>query len=245
MIASIALRKTEVHSDNCQILVLSPDRKSVLDIERSLLSLDENVLTHVCSEKITSAMKNDFIIIGQGTHVVLGSPGRLNFIFERLAKKKMAPFNQTKILFLVEIEKMLEQNFNLEIFEVIKELPEDIKIIVSCQSFMTANLEAEISSIFDGKTFKKITLAQNIDHTKLNERPGKHIPETFSLKNLKTSIENLEQDLSKLSKRQKRKKKRLLKMEALKAKEAEEKRPKYVDSDSDYDIVIESVTYVD
>lgn len=126
-------------SDHCQALIVSPTRELSMQIAYVVHSIGEyqGVKVHACVGG--TVVKEDIRQLKQGgTHVVVGTPGRIHDMMKRGFLKT----EYLKIFVLDEADEMLSRGFKTQIQDIFKFLPGDIQI-----ALFSATLPNEILSM--------------------------------------------------------------------------------------------------
>lgn len=126
-------------SDHCQALIVSPTRELSMQIAYVVHSIGEymNVKVQACVGG--TVVKDDIKQLKSGgTHVVVGTPGRIHDMMKRGFLKT----EYLKLFILDEADEMLSRGFKTQIQDIFKFLPGDIQI-----SLFSATLPPEILSM--------------------------------------------------------------------------------------------------
>lgn len=71
-----------------------------------------------------TAVREDLIKLGNGQHVVVGTPGRVH---DMISRKALDPHN-IKLFVLDEADEMLSRGFKDQIYNVFKYMPSDTQV---------------------------------------------------------------------------------------------------------------------
>lgn len=108
----------------CQALVLAPTRELAQQIDKVMNSLGSyvKVKCHACVGG--TLVREDLRILGDGVHVVVGTPGR---VFDMLRRGGLQS-DRIRMFCLDEADEMLSRGFKDQIYEIFQLLPEKLQV---------------------------------------------------------------------------------------------------------------------
>jgi translation initiation factor 4A len=108
----------------CQSLILAPTRELAQQIQKVVVALADymDITVHCCVGG--TAVRDDIRTLQAGVHIVVGTPGRVFDMINRLALK----LDQIKQFFLDEADEMLSRGFKDQIYDIFKFLPETVQV---------------------------------------------------------------------------------------------------------------------
>lgn len=122
----------------CQALVLSPTRELAVQIHNVIRSLGSymNIHTHACigGKQVGEDLKK----LGQGQHIVSGTPGR---VLDVIKRRNLATRN-VQMLILDEADELMTKGFKEQIYEIYRHLPSAVQVVV-----VSATLTKEVLEI--------------------------------------------------------------------------------------------------
>jgi len=118
------LQQINFKNRDCQSLMLAPTRELAAQIQRVISSLGDflGVKVHACIGG--TRVSEDLRILGNGVHIVVGTPGRVLDLLNRGYLKS----NSIRMLILDEADEMLSLGFKEQIYEVFQFLPTEVQI---------------------------------------------------------------------------------------------------------------------
>eukprot|EP00753_Platysulcus_tardus_P010725 PLAT2998.1.p1 GENE.PLAT2998.1~~PLAT2998.1.p1 ORF type:complete len:419 (+),score=175.39 PLAT2998.1:60-1316(+) len=118
------LQKIDIDIRQTQALVLAPTRELAQQIQKVIVALGDymSVEVHACVGG--TAVRDDIARLGDGVHIVVGTPGRVNDMIMRRA----LALDQVKLFCLDEADEMLSRGFKDQIYDVFKYLPETVQV---------------------------------------------------------------------------------------------------------------------
>jgi len=121
ILQQIDLAKTE-----CQALVLAPTRELAQQIQKVVIALGDYLEAncHACIGGTN--VRSDMTRLSEGVHVVVGTPGRVYDMIQRGALRT----REIKIFVLDEADEMLSRGFKDQIYDVFRQLNEEIQVIL-------------------------------------------------------------------------------------------------------------------
>ncbi|KAG0285176.1 translation initiation factor eIF4A [Linnemannia gamsii] len=119
-----ALQMIDTTNPQCQALVLAPTRELAQQTQKVVLALGDfmKVDCHVCIGG-TSA-REDMNRVSKGSHVVVGTPGRVLHLLKASALKT----DSLRLFVLDEADEMLSKGFQNEIREIFQYLPKKTQV---------------------------------------------------------------------------------------------------------------------
>jgi len=132
------LQQIDTSLKECQALVLAPTRELALQIQKVIAALGDylQVQVHACIGGTN--VKEDQRRLDVGTHVIVGTPGRVNDMIERRSLRT----NKIKLFVLDEADEMLSRGFKDQIYDVFKFMPQNIQVIL-----LSATMPAEVLEV--------------------------------------------------------------------------------------------------
>ncbi|XP_074599800.1 eukaryotic initiation factor 4A-I-like [Brevipalpus obovatus] len=132
------LQKIDTSLNECQALILAPTRELAQQIQKVVLSLGDYMDTqcHACIGG--TSVRDDQRKLEMGTHIVAGTPGR---VYDMIARRALRT-NHIKIFVLDEADEMLSRGFKDQIYDVFKQLPTDIQVIL-----LSATMPSEVLEV--------------------------------------------------------------------------------------------------
>ncbi|KAG0307095.1 translation initiation factor eIF4A [Dissophora globulifera] len=134
----VALQKLDVTNPQCQALVITQSRELVQQIQKVVLALGDfmKVQCHPCIGGTN--VREDMERLSQGSHVVVGTPGRL---FDMINRGSLRT-DSIKMFILDEADEMLSQGFKDYIYELFLRLPQSRQVIL-----LSATLSIEVMEV--------------------------------------------------------------------------------------------------
>merc|ERR1712096_327950 len=131
------LQRIELKLLKCQALVLAPTRELASQISRVMLTLGDylHVKCHACIGG--QSVSKDIEVLGNGVHVIVGTPGRVLDMMERNALST----EYIKMFVLDEADEMLSRGFKDQIYDVFRKLPRDVQVALLSATMPTEVLE--------------------------------------------------------------------------------------------------------
>lgn len=132
------LQQIDTSLKECQALVLAPTRELALQIQKVIVALGDylQVQVHACIGGTN--VRDDQRRLDVGTHVIVGTPGRVNDMIERRSLRT----NKIKLFVLDEADEMLSRGFKDQIYDVFKYMPQNIQVIL-----LSATMPAEVLEV--------------------------------------------------------------------------------------------------
>merc|ERR1712059_91461 len=99
------LQRIDTTIAECQALILAPTRELAQQISKCVIALGDHMAArcHACVGG--SSVQEDIRKLDQGTHVVVGTPGRVN----DMIKRRILRTNRLKLFVLDEADEMLSR----------------------------------------------------------------------------------------------------------------------------------------
>ncbi|GBL49035.1 RNA helicase [Candidozyma auris] len=109
-----------------QALVLSPTRELATQINSVIMNLGNymNIHTHACTGG--KQVGEDTKKLGQGQHIVSGTPGRVLDVI----KRRHLQTRNVKMLVLDEADELMTKGFKEQIYEIYRQLPSTVQVVV-------------------------------------------------------------------------------------------------------------------
>ncbi|KAG1715039.1 Eukaryotic initiation factor 4A-II [Nymphon striatum] len=110
----------------CQALILAPTRELAQQIQKVVLSLGDymNTMCHACIGGTN--VRDDMRKLEAGTHIVVGTPGRVFDMMQRRALRS----EYIKMFVLDEADEMLSRGFKDQIYDIFRVLNPNIQVIL-------------------------------------------------------------------------------------------------------------------
>ena len=119
-----ALQRLDTKSKKCQALILAPTRELVDQIQRVIKSISDNMNISTYSCVGGRSVKDDGKTFRQGTHLVVGTPGRINDVIQR----KMLSLDHLKLIVLDEADEMLSIGFKDQVWNIFQQMPSNTQV---------------------------------------------------------------------------------------------------------------------
>lgn len=118
------LNRIDYARRECQALVVAPTRELAVQTHRVGLALGDycKVACHVCVGGTDPRV--DAAKLRQGQHLVVGTPGRLN----DMVKRGHLSLAACRLFVLDEADEMLDRGFQDQIYELFKQMPQDVQV---------------------------------------------------------------------------------------------------------------------
>jgi translation initiation factor 4A len=131
------LQQIDTSLKQCQALVLAPTRELAQQIQKVIVALGDylQVQVHACIGGTN--VREDQRRLDVGTHVIVGTPGRVNDMIERRSLRT----DKIKLFVLDEADEMLSRGFKDQIYDVFKYMPQNIQVILLSATMPTEVLE--------------------------------------------------------------------------------------------------------
>ncbi|KZS15791.1 Eukaryotic initiation factor 4A [Daphnia magna] len=132
------LQQIDIDANECQALVLAPTRELAQQIQKVVLALGDymDAQCHACIGGTN--VREDLRKLSQGVHVVVGTPGRVFDMINRRALKTSC----IKVFVLDEADEMLSRGFKDQIYDVFKNLPAEVQVIL-----LSATMPADVMEV--------------------------------------------------------------------------------------------------
>ncbi|XP_055343554.1 uncharacterized protein LOC129591776 [Paramacrobiotus metropolitanus] len=139
------LQNIDTANPECQAMVLAPTRELAQQIQKVVLALGDylGVQCHACIGGTN--VQNDVVKLDKGQHVVVGTPGRVYDMISRRALR----VNALKMFVLDEADEMLSRGFKEQIYDVFKNLPGNVQVVLLSATMPPEVLEVTKSFMRD------------------------------------------------------------------------------------------------
>lgn len=139
------LQQIQIELRDCQALVLAPTRELASQIQKVVIALGDfmNIHCHVCIGGTN--IKEDLRKLDMGTHVVVGTPGRVIDMITRRALRT----SSIKIFVLDEADEMLSRGFKDQILQIFSFLNPDTQVILLSATMPNEVLEVGLRYMTD------------------------------------------------------------------------------------------------
>lgn len=120
------LQNIDTNVKQTQALILAPTRELALQIQKVVLALGDflKVRCHACIGGTN--VQEDIQILREGSHVVVGTPGRVQDMIQRRHLRT----DKIKMFVLDEADEMLSRGFKGQIYEIFQLLPEETQVVL-------------------------------------------------------------------------------------------------------------------
>ncbi|KAG0300766.1 translation initiation factor eIF4A [Dissophora globulifera] len=139
--SSIAvLQKLNASNPQCQALLLAPTRELAQQIQMVVLALGDfmKVQCHPCIGGIH--VREDMERLIQGSHVVVGTPGR---VFDMI-NRGLLRTDSIKMFILDEADEMLSRGFKDQIYDIFQRLPQSTQAVL-----LSATMPVEVTEVIN------------------------------------------------------------------------------------------------
>jgi len=132
------LQRIDTTVKKTQALILAPTRELAQQIQKVVIALGDypNVDCHACVGG--TAVPDDIAKLGEGPHVVVGTPGRVFDMINRGALKT----DSVKMFCLDEADEMLSTGFKDSIYDIFQLLPAETQVVL-----LSATMPAEVLEV--------------------------------------------------------------------------------------------------
>ncbi|CAI2186539.1 5447_t:CDS:2, partial [Funneliformis geosporum] len=132
------LQKLDINIKDCQALVLAPTRELAQQIQKVVIALGD-FMNVECNASIGGTNVREGIKqLEAGTHVVVGTPGRVFDMINRRALKT----DHIKMFVLDEADEMLSRGFKEQIYDVFQLLPPSTQVVL-----LSATMPADVLEV--------------------------------------------------------------------------------------------------
>merc|ERR1712180_18717 len=120
------LQQIDTGLRECQALILAPTRELAQQIQKVVLALGDylGAQCHACIGG--TLVRDDMRKLEAGSHVVVGTPGRVYDMINRKAFRT----SDIKMFVLDEADEMLSRGFKDQIYDVFKTMPGEIQVVL-------------------------------------------------------------------------------------------------------------------
>lgn len=131
------LQKLDMNNPQCQALILAPTRELAQQIQKVVLALGDfmKVNCHGCIGGTN--VQDDMARLRLGSHVVVGTPGRVLDMIKRGALKT----DSIKMFVMDEADEMLSRGFRDQMFDVFQLLPPTTQVVLLSATMPTEVME--------------------------------------------------------------------------------------------------------
>ena len=155
------LQQIDVTQNHIQALIIVPTRELALQTSQICIELSKHMKARVMVTTGGTNLKDDILRIMENVHVIIATPGRILDLME----KKVAKMDKCKIMVMDEADKLLSQDFNEMLDNVISFLPPDRQILLfsatfplTVKDFMQKHLRNPLElNLMDELTLKGVT----------------------------------------------------------------------------------------
>ncbi|CAI5445295.1 unnamed protein product [Caenorhabditis angaria] len=136
---SVSILQRIDHSDaRVQALVMAPTRELAQQIQKVMSALGEYLNVNILPCIGGTSVRDDQRKLEAGIHVVVGTPGRVNDMINRNALDT----SNIKMFVLDEADEMLSRGFKDQIYEVFRQMPNDVQVVL-----LSATMPAEVLEV--------------------------------------------------------------------------------------------------
>lgn len=139
------LQQIQIELKDCQALILAPTRELASQIQKVVMALGDfmNIHCHVCIGGTN--IKEDLRKLENGTHVVVGTPGRVIDMIGRRALRT----SRIKMFVLDEADEMLSRGFKDQILQIFGLLAPETQVILLSATMPNDVLEVGLRFMTD------------------------------------------------------------------------------------------------
>ncbi|KAG0237667.1 translation initiation factor eIF4A [Actinomortierella wolfii] len=132
------LEKLDLSNPQCQALILAPTRELAQQIQKVVIALGDfmKVTCHACIGG--TSVREDQRRLGEGSQVVVGTPGRVLDMINRGFMKT----DHIRQFVLDEADEMLSRGFKDQIYEVFQRLPPSTQVVL-----LSATMPADVLEV--------------------------------------------------------------------------------------------------
>ena len=126
--------------NQCQVIILSPTRELTSQTKKVVenLSTHMGISVHACVGG--TPVINDIRALESGVQIVVGTPGR---VFDLINRKKLH-LNKMKLFILDEADEMLSRGFEDQVYEIFKNLNNDVQVAI-----FSATMPTDVLTVTD------------------------------------------------------------------------------------------------
>ncbi|KAG0003625.1 translation initiation factor eIF4A [Modicella reniformis] len=132
------LQKLDITNQQCQALILAPTRELAQQIQKVVMALGDfmKILCHGCIGGTN--VQEDMARLRTGSHVVVGTPGRVLDMINRGALKT----DFIKMFVMDEADEMLSRGFRDQMYDVFQKLPPNTQVVL-----LSATMPTEVMDV--------------------------------------------------------------------------------------------------
>ncbi|CAH3028214.1 unnamed protein product, partial [Porites evermanni] len=121
------LQQLDVTSRRCQALILAPTRELAQQIQKVVIALGDymDARCHACIGG-TNVRTDIKTLKEEGTHIVVGTPGR---VFDMISRNALQT-DTIKMFVLDEADEMLSRGFKDQIYDVFQKIPSSVQVLL-------------------------------------------------------------------------------------------------------------------
>ena len=155
------LQQIDVNQNDIQALIIVPTRELALQTSQICIELSKHLKARVMVTTGGTNLKDDILRLMENVHLIIATPGRIL----DLMQKKVAKVDKCRMLVMDEADKLLSQDFNEMLDNVISFLPKDRQILLfsatfplTVKDFMQKHLKNPLElNLMDELTLKGVT----------------------------------------------------------------------------------------
>jgi ATP-dependent RNA helicase DDX6/DHH1 len=125
------IERIDPNKDAVQAIILVPTRELALQTSAICMELSKHLQLRVMVTTGGTSLREDISRLQEIVHIIIATPGRLLDLFN----KKLAKVDSCRVIVLDEADKLLSQDFNHLLDDVIHHLPQDRQIMLYSATF--------------------------------------------------------------------------------------------------------------
>ena len=125
------IERIDPHKDMIQAIIIVPTRELALQTSAICMELSKHIHLRVMVTTGGTSLREDISRLQEIVHIIIATPGRLL----DLINKDLVKVNSCRVIVLDEADKLLSQDFNHLLDDVIFHLPQDRQIMLYSATF--------------------------------------------------------------------------------------------------------------